>query len=105
MHSPSRIPILLAVIQRVKKLFQKLRVSILENGFSGVVHERKLVVHIVHGEEMGACRFLCSNVVDVCSCDAEAATGCRAAASTGAVLLDGSEVLGVEGVAQVERAA
>ena len=102
---PSRVLVLLSVVQLAKEVFDELRVSILYDGLSCLFHQIELVVHIVHSQEMRAGSLLCSDVVDVGSCDSQSAFRFWSTAGAFAAFLDWAEVFREIGVAKVEHTA
>jgi hypothetical protein len=68
-------------------------------------HQVQLIVDIVHGQEMGSGSLFCSNMVDVGSSEAKTALCGRTAACTLTALLNRAEVLGKDGIAEIEDAS
>lgn len=66
---PFRI-LLLVIVKLAKEVPHESWIIILENGFMDSSHEVKLIVHVVHSEQMSPNGLLRSEVVDVCPCDA-----------------------------------
>lgn len=63
--SPGRILLFLPGIQLAEEVPDKLRISVLENGFSNEPHQVQLIVNVVHREQVRSSCFLGSDVVNV----------------------------------------
>jgi hypothetical protein len=101
-HCPRWILGLVAAVQLGEEVFQELWVCVLQDGFAYQPHQVKLVMDIVHGQQMGSRRLLCCNVVDIGARDAQASLCRWTTARALAALFDGPKVFCVDGVADVQ---
>jgi hypothetical protein len=93
------------MVQLAKEIFYELWIAVPKNSLACQTHQIKLIVDVVHSQQVGSGSLFCSDMVDVGTSDAETALRGRTAAGTLATLLDRSKILGVYGVAEVENAS
>ena len=96
---PFRSPIR---IQLTEEVLHKGRISVLDYCFSCLSHQLKLIVHVVHSDEMSSDRLLGSEMVDIRFCDTETALALWSACCAMAVGFDKREVVGEGCVTEIE---
>lgn len=83
-------------------MLEESRIAVLDDGASDLRHQAQQIMDIVNTKQMRAGRLLCSEMIDICSRDAETSFSGGTTAGAGAVFLDGSEIIGERGVFEVE---